>query len=219
MKKTLLFLCLLLVSRLWSQVGLEGGFTMLKGFGTKGMYPGLHIGLEIPKDDQISFFGRLAVAFPKSFPDSAYYEARDYTITPSVITGPIALRQSVISLMGGNRYYLGSGYDYGFSAYGGTMIMLQYTTVKLRYDGSVDPTKYVIKDNDGSDLPTKGGIFGLSFGLNAGVKNHFSFGMLYFDLTLSYALLAVPNNTLPSYYSSYSPLQFSANIGFRKDLY
>lgn len=90
----------------------------------KGMYFGFYVGIEILKDDQMLFFGCLFVLFLYVFNDSVYYEVCDYMIILVVVIGFIQLCQFIISVMGGNRYYFGSGYDYGFLVYGGMFIMV-----------------------------------------------------------------------------------------------
>lgn len=202
-----------------AQTGVSGGVTMIKGFGVPKPYPGMHLGIEIPRDDQISYFGRITGTFSNTGDErgQATVEARDPNTTfPNVMNVGYDYKMNYINIEGGTRYYLGNGYDYGWAAYGGSMFMLSINNIKANYD-DYDETLYKLQEG----FFEKGRIIALNIGLNAGVKNHFSFGMLYFDMSLAYSLFALPSNALASQTGStmFSPLVFSFNLGFRKDLY
>jgi len=203
-----------------AQTGVAGGLTVLKAFGVPKVYPGIHIGIEIPRDSEVSYFGRITYTLPNYVSDSMQVEAIDLNTYPYVDYKDVRLGMNYFNIEGGTRYYLGgNGYDYGWSAYGGSLLMLSINTVKFKVDEEFDESKYRFSDASGNDLPEKGSIVALSFGLNAGVKNHWSFGMLYFDINLAYSLFALPSNQLAQTKSSFSPLLFGFNLGFRKDLY
>ncbi len=205
-----------------AQTGVNGGITMIKGFGTPKAYPGIHLGVEIPRDDQVSYFGRITGTLSNKNDNvrTVNVEAIDPTTTfPSAKTIDYETKMNYTNIEGGTRYYFGNGYDYGWSAYGGSMFMLSINTVRAKF-GDYDQSLYKLPDG----FTDKGRIIGLNLGLNAGVKNHFSFGMLYFDMTLAYSLYAIPSNSLAAGQSSangglFTPLTFSFNLGFRKDLY
>ncbi|MBI3238726.1 MAG: hypothetical protein HYZ43_07810, partial [Flavobacteriia bacterium] len=59
MKQIVLIGSLLISVLGMAQTGVSGGITMIKGFGIPKAYPGIHIGVEIPRDDEVSYFGRL----------------------------------------------------------------------------------------------------------------------------------------------------------------
>lgn len=203
----------------FAQTGISGGMSLIKAFGVPKAYPGLHFGFEIPRDDEVSYFARITatLANPIEGYDSTRVEAIDPSTTfPGVLDIDFQPTYNYINIEGGTRYYLGSGYDYGFSVYGGSLFMLSINSIKARY-GDYDESKYTLPDG----FDTKGRILGLNLGLNAGVKNHFSFGMLYFDITFAYSLFAIPNNALAQSVGgqNFSPLNFAFNLGFRKDLY
>jgi hypothetical protein len=202
-----------------AQTGVSGGLTMIKGFGIPKAYPGIHIGVEIPRDDEVSFYGRVTATLANASNETATtnVEARDPATTfPNVKQVNYNVKMNYINLEGGTRYYIGNGYDYGWSAYGGSVFMLSINSVKADFD-DYDEDKYALTEG----LTERGRILALNLGLNAGVKNHFMFGMLYFDMTLGYALFAIPSNQIASQGGGYlySPLTFGFNFGFRKDLY
>jgi len=222
MQKRLLFFAFsLILSVAQAQTGVSGGFTVLKGFGVPKAYPGIHIGVEIPRDDEVSYFGRLTATFANTVSDSIQAEAIDPSTTfPTVDYKRVDVGMKYINLEGGTRYYLGNGYDYGWSAYGGSLLMLSICPVRMKPTEEFDETKYAfVSTSTGKPLTERGSVVSLSFGLNAGVKNHFAFGMLYFDVSLAYALFAIPSNSLASEKSNFTPLLFGFNFGFRKDLY
>lgn len=218
MRRFVLLVCIALAIYGNAQTGVSGGLTMIKGFGVPKAYPGIHIGVEIPRDDQVSFYGRVTATLSnmsdKTF--SANAEARDLSTSPQVKTVPYTVKMNYINLEGGTRYYIGNGYDYGWCAYGGSVFMISVNSVKAKFS-DFDESKYQLSDG----LTSKGRILALNLGLNAGVKNHFSFGMLYFDMTLGYSLFAIPSNAMAQQGGGqlYSPLNFAFNMGFRKDLY
>lgn len=219
MRQLLLLACVALTLIGRAQTGVSGGLTVIKGFGVPKIYPGIHIGVEIPRDDEVSFYGRVTSTLSNESSEvaQANAEARDPTTTfPNVKTVNYTTKMNYINLEGGTRYYLGNGYDYGWSAYGGSVFMLSINSVKADFD-DYDESLYELQDG----LTEKGRIIALNLGLNAGVKNHFTFGMLYFDMTLGYALFAIPSNQTASQGGGllYSPLTFGFNFGFRKDLY
>lgn len=218
MRQLLLLACVALTFVGWAQTGVSGGLTMIKGFGVPKAYPGIHIGVEIPRDDEVSFYGRVTSTLSNQSDEvaQANAEARDPMTSPQVKTVSYRTKMNYINIEGGTRYYLGNGYDYGWSAYGGSVFMLSINSVKADFE-DFDESLYELEPG----LTDKGRIIALNLGLNAGVKNHFTFGMLYFDMTLGYALFAIPSNKIASQGGSllYSPLTFGFNFGFRKDLY
>lgn len=213
-----LFLTILMDSN--AQFGLSGGMSVLKGFGGPKPFVGLHIAGEIPRDDYVSFFLRAAFyAKQKDFATN-YGFVQGVTSTTNPYTQSVTYYNTMnyIVLEGGNRFYIGDGYDNGFGAYGGGTLQAIFNTVKREYNyGSVDMSKYQLPD--GEEL--QGSIFSLAFGLNGGLKNTFpGYGTAYFEAGVSYVLNAIPsNNTASGAGNLYSPLMFTFGIGFRKEFY
>lgn len=200
-----------------AQFGLSGGVSMLKGFGVPKPYIGMHIGGEIPRDDQITMYARLSLYAPQQEQNKGYtlVTATDPATTPysQTITYTPTFNYTIIE--GGTRYYLGNGYDSGFGAYGGSTIMLALNSVKRKY-GDYDQAKYELPMGELS----KGTIFNLGFGLGGGVKNTFAgIGTVYFDMNLAYMVLSTASNATAQNTNLYSQLLFSFNLGFRKEFY
>jgi hypothetical protein len=219
-----LFTFLLNVHIAGAQFGISGGLSTLKGFGTPKPYVGMHIGAEIPRDDQISFYGRASFYLKQMQqfdPGQNQLLVQSYDPTSPVQFQFITYDQSFnyTVLEGGNRYYIGEGYDSGFGAYGGGNASIIFNSVKRKYDwGTVSEADYYLPS---SELP-KGSVFNLGFGLEGGVKYTFSgLGTLYFDTGFSYLVIGYPSNATASSasVSMWTPLMFSFNFGFRKDLY
>jgi hypothetical protein len=218
MKIIAVIMALMLSGAVSAQLGISAGGSLLKGFGQPKPWGGLHFGIEVPRDDAISIYGRITHHFKQNSQDSTLVPIIAYDLA----TIPYSKNINAISSMnytmieGGTRYYIGNGYDFGWAAYGGTNIMLVFNSVKMQYDG-YDQVLY--------DLPEgyerKGSIVSLGFGLGGGVKYSVAgLGTIYFDTGLSYLLAGLPSNQLASDQGSqqYSPLFFNFNLGFRKDL-
>ena len=220
MKKSLLISLLTLFAfAAKAQTGVAGGATLVKGIGYPGVYSGLHLGVEIPRDDMVSFFGRVIATLPNSTSDSIRVEAIDPSTTfPSTKYVPCKFTNSVFNIQAGTRYYLGNGYDYGLSAYGGSIFELSTLGVKKKSD-SYDETKYQFISSTGTPYTNKGRTIAMNLGLNAGIKYNMYFGVIYFDITGSYSLFGLGTNALATDYSRYSPLNFTFNLGFRKDIF
>ncbi len=204
-----------------AQVGVTGGASFLKGFGIDGLYKGMHLGVEVPRDDMVSFYGRMIITLPNYTTDTMQAAAIDPSTTfPSQVFAETKFGNSYLNLQAGTRYYLGSGYDYGFSAYGGSIFELTTMGVTRHNQESIDESKYVFVDNSGQPVTdTRGRVLGFSLGLNAGVKYNVPFGLFYFDLTGSYLVFGLPSNRLAASYNSFAPLSFGFNLGFKKEIY
>ncbi len=221
MKNNLIIVFFLFVVKLaFAQTGVSSGLTVIKSFGIQKPYTGMHIGLEIPRDDEQSFFGRVTFTLKNKIDDSLYATAIDGTTTfPQQKYAATQFGFSFLNFEGGTRYYIGSGYDFGWSGYGGTIFGVSISNISRKTTGDIDESKYEFVASDNTPYPEKGRIIALNLGLNAGVKNHFAFGMLYFDVTLGYSILALPSNSLAAEYNQFSQLMFSFNFGYRKDIF
>lgn len=201
-----------------AQFGLSGGVSVLKAFGTPKPYVGFHLGGEIPRDDQVSLYGRIAFygKQKEDIENFTYVTALDPTTNPNVQMVGYKNSFNYTILEGGTRYYIGDGYDSGFGAYGGGNVAVVFNTVKRSY-GDYDQSKYELSS---TELP-KGSIFNLGFGLGGGLKHTLAgVGTFYFDASFSYLILSIgSNSTAQSGGNMYSPILFAFNLGFRKDLY
>ena len=221
MKKLLVLIIIALSGPSMAQIGVSGGGTFMKGFGQPRPWGGLHFGLEIPRDDAVSFYGRVTHHFRQSNRDSIYTNAiaRDVTTSPYAIQVAGQSSMNYTMLEGGTRYYIGDGYDFGWAAYGGTNMMLIFNGVKTQYYG-YDEELYELQP--GSDR--KGSIFSFGFGLAGGGKYTMeNVGTIYFDLSLSYLIFGQASNSMAEtqFYQDYglfSPLLFNFALGFRRDL-
>lgn len=212
-----------------AQVGLAAGMSTLIGFGSTDRtspWGGFHIAVEVPRDDEISMYGRFTHHFNSQssnpitpdgiFTGDFYFVElvpRDLNSgLPNKYIGATP-KMNYNILEGGTRYYLGSGFDFGWSAYGGGNFMLMFNSVKLDYD-TYDESLYAINDA----IRLEGTIVSLGFGLGGGVKYSTApMGTFYFDVNLNYLIYGQASN--PGVYADmYSPLLFNFNLGFRKDI-
>lgn len=218
MKNILLTLIALMqLSILSAQFGLSGGLNTIFAFGAPKPYIGLHIGGEIPRDDAVTFYGRLSTYLGNedSIPGLVFAEAIDPMTNPYQQTVFYTSKMNYTVLEGGTRYYLGDGYDAGFGLYGGSNFSIMLNSVKRKY-GDYDQVKYALP---ASEVP-KGMIFNIGVGLSGGVKHSFAgLGTVYFDVNFTYLLLSQPSNTTAQSTNLYRPLIFNFGLGFRREFY
>lgn len=215
MKNYLLIIVLVFTGGVSAQVSFNAGGSLLKGFGAPEWFTGFHAGVEIPRDDALSFYGRVTYHFQKKATDSILFNASaiDFATTPTVVgvQGLPSMNYTIIE--GGTRFYLGNGFDFGFAAYGGTNFMLVLNKVKVTYD-KFDDQLYQIDDL----VRVDGKIFGLGAGLAGGVKYSLPrVGTFYFDLNISYMFLA-QGSQANVYSDLYSSLLFNMALGYRYDI-
>ena len=213
MKNILVIILIVLSGTLNAQVSVNGGASMLVGFANPGPWGGIHVGLEVPRDDAVSFYGRFTHHFRNSGDSIGALLVPKTDVTLPWLTVGSSPSMDYNILEGGTRYYLGNGFDYGFAAYGGSCIMLVFNSVKAKYDG-FDETNYEVDQSSRYN----GSIFSLGFGLGGGVKySSGRLGTFYFDLNIAYMIFAQGSNT-GIYGGLYNPLIFNFNLGWRKDI-
>jgi len=207
-----------------SQVSLNLGLGPLKGFGVPKSFFGFHGGVELPRNNDVTFYLRLGYYLPKKEDNimTEYVTAIDLTTNPSTLGVQYQSSTNYTTIEGGTRYYLGNDYDNGFSIYGGSNFMLIINSVKNNYE-KYDYTGVYEWENN-YELPQntedKGKIISVALGLQGGVKYTFpARGTIYADITGSYALFAKASNNTAANSSLYAPMIFIFNVGYRKDLY
>lgn len=213
-----------------SQISVNAGTGFLKGFTVPKPFYGFHGGIELPRSNDVTFYGRVGYYFPQKERDyqdeiitsSTYVTAVDVNTQPNMLTVNYVTKTNYFTIEGGTRRYLGNDYDNGFSLYGGTNAMLIFNTVKRDYEkldasGQVQwKPNYITNPNE----PQKGNILSIAFGLQGGMKYTIpATGTLYFDINGQYAIFGKGNNLTASNTNLYSQLFFTFNVGFRKDLY
>lgn len=232
MRVFLMVIVMFIASLVNGQISVNGGASMLYAFGNPKPFGGFHIGLEVPRDDAVSIYGRYTHHFRQSAntPSTAFVQASQFDGLGNPILPPGGLYSYAIEayprmnyniIEGGTRYYLGNGFDYGFAAYGGSSIMLIFNSVKVEYD-DFDTEYYELSQTENQD----GTIFSIGFGLGGGVKYSFArLGTFYFDLNVDYMIFAQASNpsTWNAVYNKpapreWSPLIFNFNLGYRKDI-
>lgn len=228
---------LFMSSSINAQVSFSAGTGMVNGFGGDKSYFGLHGGIELPRNNDVTFYGRFGHYFSRSnitsqntstvilkpnANDTLPYQLQVYNNSISTF--------NYTTIEGGTRYYLGNDYDNGFSAYGGTNFMLVFNSVKTRNEyentdisGMVEwENDYEIPTQPGTGIGTdeRGVIIGLAVGLQGGLKYTIpAVGTAYFDVSGQYSILGQANNATASNTNQYSQLFFVFTVGFRKDLY
>ena len=223
MKSNTLFLavvfCLTSMSCVFSQFSFNAGTGYVSGFGADGPGGlfGFHLGAEVPRNNDVTFYGRVNhyLGRRESTSGTSYATALDLMTSPYMLSINYTSSTNLTSIEGGTRYYLGNGFDNGFSVYGGSNMAILFYGVKKNYD-DFDQSLYELP----AEEDPKGTILSLSIGLQGGAKYTIpAMGTVYFDITGSYAILAQANNNTAASSTFYAPLLFGFNIGFRKDLY
>ena len=219
MRSIVSFLFVMSFSVAFSQVSVSAGGSTLKGWGPQKAWAGFHVGIEIPRDDASSFYGRYTHLFHNRDVDTTFVSLipRDpASLPPGSVYSPLisstaSMNYHIINL--GTRYYLGDGYDFGWAGYGGSDVVITINKVRMNNE-PYDEALYVVDEYSRYD----GSAFTLGFGLTGGVKySRPPLGTFYFDAGLSYLLLYQPNN--PYLYSNMiNQLTFNFNLGFRKDI-
>ena len=215
MRNWILIIALFLSGLSFGQVSVTAGPSMLLGtVRDASPWAGFHVGLEIPRDDQVTLYGRFTHHFSQDASEAydVFLTAKDpLDFTFPTVSGRASMNYNIIE--GGTRYYLGNGFDFGWAAYGGSNIMIVISRVRAEY-GSFDETKYEIDELSRFD----GTIFGLGVGLGGGVKYTFPrFGTIYTDVNANYIVLPAASSPAPSG-ELYSSLLFNFNIGYRRDI-
>jgi hypothetical protein len=223
-KKYLFFILLVtfLASNLFSQLSLNGGLGTLNGFGVKKTFFGLNLGLEYPKSNQTTIFGRIAYYIPRNEDDStqAYASAISTTTFPYTLQRNYIVSTGYLTIEGGTRYYLLNGYDNGFSIYGGSTILVCVNKIKRNYGDWNYTYNEANYENYGDE---KGTILNLGVGLQGGLKYTFpSIGTFFCDLSGNYLIIRQASNGVVNESTNYpfnSAMLFTFNLGFRKDFY
>ena len=219
MKIILATVAILITGLASAQIGISAGGSILKAFGKPRPYAGFHLSVEVPRDDATSVYGRLTQHLKQvnEQPTLVPLIAKELTTIPYSLSIDGYGSMNYTILEGGTRYYLGNGYDFGWSAYGGTNFMVVFNTVKMNLDGY----DQVLYEPVGYDQ-RKGSIISFGGGLGGGVKYTIpSTGTFYFDTGVTYILTGFSSNQLASDQAnlSFSQLFFNFNLGFRKDLF
>lgn len=223
-KKYLFFILLFsfLVGDFFSQISANAGMGTLNGFGAKKTFFGFNLGLEYPKSNQTTIYGRVAYYIPRNNSDStiSYASAILTTTFPYQLQRNYTISTGYLTIEGGTRYYLLNGYDNGFSFYGGSTLLLCVNNIKKKFadwDYPYDEAEY---QNYGD---SKGTILNLGVGLQGGLKYTFpGSGTIFFDFSGNYLVIRQASNEMVGESTNYpfeSALLFTFNLGIRKDFY
>jgi hypothetical protein len=207
-----------------AQVSISAGTGLLRGFQSEKSYFGIHGGFELPRNNDVTLYGRVGQYFSQNddVAQTAIVTAPDFTTAPYQLQVNYFSTFNYTTLEGGTRYYIGNDYDNGFSGYGGSNLLLAFNTVKRNYEKTDISGLYewegVYQTNENEE--DEGRIISFALGLQGGVKYTIpGTGTVYFDISAQYAIAGVGNNNTANASNLYSPLYFIFNVGFRKDLY
>ena len=224
MKYALVVLTMSLFSAVFAQVSISAGTGILNGVGTQKNSFGFNLGLELPRSSDLTFFVRASAFLPNqdSTTRYAYMTANDVTTTPYQLEIPFKVKSHTVYLEGGTRSYMLNDYDNGFALYGGSVFGIGINTTSAKFS-KFDYTKqyeweglYSLPNAN----PTKGSIYYLALGIQGGFKYTIPVrGTLFFDITGTYSVLNLANNSAGENSHTYSRLNFLFQLGYRRDLY
>ncbi|MBC9811791.1 hypothetical protein H9Y05_04805 [Crocinitomicaceae bacterium CZZ-1] len=224
-KNTLLASFLLAAGTVSAQFSLGGGPSFMFEFGNGKPFYGLHFNVEIPRNNEVTFYGRATYLFNQNkaeYIGDLAAIAKDANTDPQWVNVSLENVTSIGYFMidGGTRYYLINGFDEGFSLYGGTNLALIVNSVKYgnRF-GEYDKEKYTLDMTQYPEGREKGTIIRLAVGFTGGIKYTIpAFGSFYLDFNPQLTLFGIPSTQgIPS--SVYKPVFFNFNIGYRRELY
>lgn len=224
-KNTVFLLSMLLSTTVSAQYSIGGGASTMFEFGNSKPFYGLHANFELPRNNEVTFYGRVTYHFnqnKESAIGSLSAIAKDPNMNPQWLEVPLTNMTSINYFMidGGTRYYLINGFDEGFSLYGGTNLGLIINSVKYGTKiGEYDETNYTLNPGDFGNSRDKGTIIRLAVGFTGGIKYTIpTVGSFYLDFNPHLTIFGIPsNNNIPG--SVYRPVFFNLNLGFRKELY
>lgn len=225
MKNIGIFVFVLITGQVSAQYSIGGGPSFMMEFGNKRPFYGLHLNVEIPRNNDVTFYGRATYHFKQNDTELLVMlpaQAKDGSTIPQSVNVPLDYLTSINYFMidGGTRYYLINGFDEGFSLYGGTNLGLIINSVTYGSKfGDYDAEKYTLNPGDFTDGREKGTIIRLAVGFTGGVKYTIpAFGSFYLDFNPQLTLFGIPSNQgIPG--NVYKPVFFNLNIGYRKELY
>jgi hypothetical protein len=223
-KRLILIFCACFTASLSAQTSISVGTGFMNGVGTGYKPFGFHVGLELPRSSDLTFYVRAAGYLPSLGADTYYANmtAINQNTIPYTLSVPYQSKSSTYYFEGGTRYYLINDYDNGFGAYGGSILGLGINSTNLKYSKYDYTNTYIW---EGGYLPSngnenKGSIYYLTLGIQGGLKYTIPItGTFYFDITGTYSILNIANNDIGSSSPTYSRLNFLFNLGFRRDLY
>lgn len=215
MKSLSLIIALIVAGSVSAQLSLSAGSSTIKGFGSPKWFTGFHIGVEVPRDDAMSFYGKYTHQFARGGESIAGYAvANETTTSPYILNISGVPTMNYHILEGGTRHYIGDGFDFGFGAYGGTNFMLIFNKSTARYS-DFDENSYTLDPSSNYD----GSIISIGAGLSGGVKYTIPrFGTIYTDLNATYLFFGQRSNET-TYTGLYSNVLFGFNVGYRRDLF
>ena len=204
------------------QLSLNGGIGSLNGFGVKKTFVGLNLGLEYPRSNQATLYGRISYYIPRNEDDSTLASASAISTTtfPNTLQRNYTISTGYLTVEGGNRFYIINGYDNGFSFYGGSTVLLCVNNIKKKFADWDYPYNEADYQNYGD---SKGTILNLGVGLQGGLKYTFpGSGTIFFDFSGNYLVVRKASNDVIYESTNYpfeSALLFTFNLGIRKDFY
>lgn len=184
---------------IFSQLNVGGGLFFVKGFTEKTPFTGLTV-LAEKMDDMKSIYAHFSMTLNNKSDD----------IFINQYLGYYTYRYNTLEI--GKRNYFGNDIEFGLGYYFSEHLTIAYNTVGINLK---DTTINVLPP----EIPRTGNILAISVGGNIGAQYAFVRGIIFIEGGFNYALFGTSNNiTSANYISSFSPLNFTVNLGYKKTL-
>lgn len=223
MNKYILIFSFLASFTSFGQISVNGGASMLLGFGAPKPWGGFHLGINIPRDEDITFQVQYQYLFKQKLqePLIGVATAKDPFASPYNIQVDLTPSMDYHIISGGTRYYFINGYDYGFSLYGGGTFSLIFNSIR---------SKTTAYDADNYDLDEysrdfeKAAFLNIAAGVSGGMKYSISnVGSVYLDVGLLYMVFSNDNKNgrvIQKMFEErlYNRVLLTFQVGFRRDI-
>ena len=205
---SLLFLVFTSVS--FGQLYFGGGVNLIKGFTVKSPYIGLTLmGEKI--DDNQSLYANLTMSLNKNEQDQLFPMASSTNLSDTTILGNSTYRYNTLEL--GRRNYFADDLEFGLGFYLAEHLTISYNTVGINLS-NYNTSNYHLP----TTIPSKGNILSFAIGGNTGAQYAFFRGVIYGDVGFNYSLVGLPNNITAQNTTSFSQINFTFTLGFKKNL-
>jgi hypothetical protein len=194
----------------FGQLYFGGGVNLIKSFTVKSPYLGLTLmGEKI--DDNQSLYANFSMSLNKNEQDQLFPMSSSSNLSDTAILGNLTYRYNTLEL--GRRNYFTDDLEFGVGFYLAEHVTISYNTVGINLS-NYNTSKYHLP----STIPSKGNILAFAIGGNAGAQYAFFRGVIYSDIGFNYTLVGLPNNITAQNTTSFSQINFTFTLGFKKTL-
>jgi hypothetical protein len=212
-----IFLVVLNVFGVKSQLTLGGGLSSVGAIDIKNPYVGINLLGEYREDD-MAYFARFYSTLPQFDSDTSvqmFNINKDENLN-FFLNGTTNYNYNVLEV--GKRNFYGKDLEFGFAGYMSSHFSLIMNTLSFKNE-AFDQSRYKFPDG----YVDKAKIYALAGGINLGAQYALFYGTYFLDFGLNYVLMARPNQSFSQEqfqnFNSYRQFFFVANFGFKKTIF